>query len=546
MTKNGDLVTVPADAGMPCQACFENERELKFRYYRRVLGLLIMDQIWGEAGYFCAGCRRVRFARNMAFTLVLGWWGLFALFFRNPYAILVNVWALFAPPFPAELGAMNASDIRRATEDAERDQRLADVYMRMPEWIESLSEDDLRRVLAPVDYYAVLGVDDTASHAEIKGAWRAQAKASHPDRIGPEGHERMVAIGDAWEVLGDERLRHAFDHREEVLDFLDEADAVEYTDHAGKPENPLLFACVECRLGFETFDDAADHVDAVHPHTDYVDILVSLAEDDSEEEADGTIDPSGRWRCKACAATFEEYDEALGHADRAHPERVSVDSSDRGGGRMSRHCEACGHASRPGDRFCVRCGHGINANAEPSPGQAFRASDHRQRRRGAFVLRHVRGLMALGAVGVVAALIALGGSSSDSLESAADDAAPAAAVAAEARKTPPERKSDRAADKPSRPPVAARGADGKRYLCSYGVLDRINAAKTRVKRRERILRGQRRELAKLDREYPNRAAPPDVADHYNALLARARAQLKWTNGAIGAYNHLLVDLCERD
>jgi hypothetical protein len=329
VTKNGDLITVSADAGMPCQGCFEHERDLKLRYYRRVLGLVVMDRIWGEAGYFCAACRRSKFARNMGFTLVLGWWGIFALLFRNPYAIVVNVWALFAPPFGAEeFGAMNASDIRRAANDeAERDERLADVYMRMPAWIESLSDEDIRRVLAPIDYYGVLEVVPTASHSEIGTAWRQQVKAHHPDRAGDDAHTHMVTINAAWEVLGDERLRHAFDHRDELLNFLEATDAFDYAEEdAVDDDAPLAFGCVECQLGFTTFDDAADHVDEMHPDRDYQDVLVSLGDEEGEPDDESDADAgTPRWRCKTCAATFDDYDEALGHADSAHPDRLSVD-----------------------------------------------------------------------------------------------------------------------------------------------------------------------------------------------------------------------------
>ena len=264
----------------------------------------------------------------MGFTLVLGWWGFFALLFRNPYAIAVNVWALFAPPFGArEFGAMNVSDIRRAAADEEApDERLADVYMRMPEWIESLSDEDVRRVLASVDYYGILEVASTASHGEIRTAWRQQVKANHPDRAGDHAHTRMVAINAAWEVLGDERLRHAFDHRDELLTFLEATDAFDSAEEdTVDDESPLAFACVDCQLGFTTFEDAADHVDDVHPDRAYQDVLVSLVdEDDSNDGSDADSEPR-RWRCKTCGATFQDYDKAVSHADGAHPDRVSVD-----------------------------------------------------------------------------------------------------------------------------------------------------------------------------------------------------------------------------
>jgi len=31
----------------------------------------------------------------------------------------------------------------------------------------------------------------------------------------------MVAINDAYNVLGDRRLRHAYDHQDELLEFFD-------------------------------------------------------------------------------------------------------------------------------------------------------------------------------------------------------------------------------------------------------------------------------------------------------------------------------------
>jgi hypothetical protein len=331
-TKNGDLVTVPAEAGMPCQSCFETERELKLRYYRRVAGMFFMDRIWGEAGYFCGSCRRKHFAKNMAFTLTLGWWGVFALLFRNPYAIVVNLWALARPPFGAgEFGAMNANEIKAtAARDQERDQRLADVYMRMPGWMESLTDSDIDRILANVNYYEVLGVTASASHREVKVAWRELVKMHHPDRAGREGHEQLVEINDAWKVLGDERLRHAYDNREELLTFLQDADAVasEFDDGDDQNDFVMTVGCVECRLGFATFDDAADHVDAVHPHTDYQAVLVSLEEaDDDASEAGSSASDSPRWRCRACPEVFGDYSVALDHADRAHPERTTIDPS---------------------------------------------------------------------------------------------------------------------------------------------------------------------------------------------------------------------------
>jgi hypothetical protein len=333
VTKHGDLVTVPADAGMPCQSCLETERDLKLRYYRRVAGMLVMDRTWGEVGYFCGPCRRKHFAKNMAFTVVFGWWGIFAALFRNPYAIAVNLWALLRPPFGAgELGAMNVSDIREAVAEHAHEQRLADLYMSMPGWMDSLTDDDIERLLADVDYYAVLGAPSSASHTDIKRAWRDRVKRHHPDRAGQAGHEPLIAINAAWDVLGDERLRHAFDHREELLAFLHRAQSIgsEFDETSQAQHLTMVVGCTACRLGFASFDDAADHVVAVHPQTEHEDILVSLVDDEDDESTDeeaqvDAMPRSQRWRCKACRETFVDYELALAHADGAHPDRVAVD-----------------------------------------------------------------------------------------------------------------------------------------------------------------------------------------------------------------------------
>jgi hypothetical protein len=322
-TGKGEVVAVPAGAGMPCQNCYEVERELRLRYYRRVLSFVIAARVSGEAGYYCASCRRRRFGANFGFTMLLGWWGLLSLFLYNPHAILVNLWALFAPPFGAEqLGAMNVNDIRAdAAEHAERQERLADVYMRMPGWLESLEEEDIELVLREVDYYAVLAVARESTHVEIKAAFREQAKRHHPDIGVTSSHDQMIAISDAYKVLGDERLRHAYDHRDELIAFLRDIDHVD----GGGPHEDFLYGCEHCELGFYSFDDAADHCEEQHPGRDYSDLLVRFVEDDDTDEPAGTGPPEDGWRCKACAAVFADHGEAIAHADGAHPERTVVD-----------------------------------------------------------------------------------------------------------------------------------------------------------------------------------------------------------------------------
>src|ERR1700752_19720 len=77
------------------------------------------------------------------------------------------------------------------------------------------------------DPYDVLGVPKTASEAEIKSAFRKLAKKYHPDQSKePRAKERFAEVGSAYEILGDDKKRAAFDRGE--------------IDAEGKPHAPQL------------------------------------------------------------------------------------------------------------------------------------------------------------------------------------------------------------------------------------------------------------------------------------------------------------------
>src|SRR5580698_3069306 len=75
------------------------------------------------------------------------------------------------------------------------------------------------------DPYDFLGVSKTASAAEIKSAFRKLAKKYHPDQSKePKAKEKFAEVGSAYEILGDEKKRSAFDRGE--------------IDAEGKPRHP--------------------------------------------------------------------------------------------------------------------------------------------------------------------------------------------------------------------------------------------------------------------------------------------------------------------
>lgn len=66
------------------------------------------------------------------------------------------------------------------------------------------------------DPYEVLGVAKNASAKEIKSAYRKLAKKYHPDQNpdDPKAKDRFAAASQAYEVVGDEKTRAAFDRGE--------------------------------------------------------------------------------------------------------------------------------------------------------------------------------------------------------------------------------------------------------------------------------------------------------------------------------------------
>src|SRR5258708_34597200 len=96
------------------------------------------------------------------------------------------------------------------------------------------------------DPYDVLGVSKTASEAEIKSAFRKLAKKYHPDQSKePKAKERFAEVGSAYEILGDDTKRKAFDRGE--------------IDSEGKPRAPEFagfgqHAGAAVRGAFRNFD----------------------------------------------------------------------------------------------------------------------------------------------------------------------------------------------------------------------------------------------------------------------------------------------------
>lgn len=92
------------------------------------------------------------------------------------------------------------------------------------------------------DPYSILGLAKSASAAEVKASFRKLAKKYHPDQSKePRAKDRFAEIGAAYEILGDEAKRGAFDRGE--------------IDADGKPRAPSFegFGQRGARSGFQDF-----------------------------------------------------------------------------------------------------------------------------------------------------------------------------------------------------------------------------------------------------------------------------------------------------
>ncbi|MFL5790481.1 MAG: molecular chaperone DnaJ [Actinomycetota bacterium] len=78
--------------------------------------------------------------------------------------------------------------------------------------------DEIRREWFEKDYYAILGVAKNATQTEIKKAYRKLAQQHHPDANAgdPRAEERFKELSAAYDVIGDEGKRAAYDRAREM------------------------------------------------------------------------------------------------------------------------------------------------------------------------------------------------------------------------------------------------------------------------------------------------------------------------------------------
>ena len=105
---DGAVVGLPA-GHRPCDRCDALDRPLVFRGSIRLYSVILIAREARVAGYVCEECARKQASASLAFTGLLGWWGVISAFVWAPRATFYNWRAVWKHPRkPLDWGAIEA------------------------------------------------------------------------------------------------------------------------------------------------------------------------------------------------------------------------------------------------------------------------------------------------------------------------------------------------------------------------------------------------------------------------------------------------------
>jgi hypothetical protein len=185
-----------------------------FRGWSRLFGFLFSSRETRSSAYVCVDCGVKLTTNNLFVTALFGWWSLQNIFWHGPKATYFNWRSVWGPPHnPLSWGAIPLTELLLRIADENAEPEVEDEETFGPSPLDHLTLAEQQLVLNAGDLYAVLGIAVQAGEAEVKAAWRHQAKANHPDlNPGDAGAAaRMRTVNQAYEILGDPRLRLAYD-----------------------------------------------------------------------------------------------------------------------------------------------------------------------------------------------------------------------------------------------------------------------------------------------------------------------------------------------
>lgn len=211
--KGGGIVEMPLGS-IPCPQCGAEDKPIVFRGWARLYAFIYWAREGRVSGYLCVECGRKQTTISLFMTALLGWWSLPSIW-HGPKVTYYNWRSIWAPPSdPLAWGAMGIRELLEASASGDSGgPDLEDDAAFEGSPLADLTFTERHVVLHVEQPYEALGIAIHATQAEVRTAFRQQAKASHPD-INPgdaSAAARMLEINQAYEVLGNPKLRVAFD-----------------------------------------------------------------------------------------------------------------------------------------------------------------------------------------------------------------------------------------------------------------------------------------------------------------------------------------------
>jgi len=95
-----------------------------------------------------------------------------------------------------------------------------------------------------MDYYQILGVNHTASEAEIKRAYRRLAVSYHPDKNpDPQAENIFKQVNEAYDILSDPEKKRQYDLKLQnpFMEWVPESSTPRHRDPAYRPSRPKVY-----------------------------------------------------------------------------------------------------------------------------------------------------------------------------------------------------------------------------------------------------------------------------------------------------------------
>jgi hypothetical protein len=214
---NESVVEFPAGS-KKCDRCAAAGKPLRFRGSVRLRGLGWRVQEDRLGAYLCAPCARSQALSSLVYTAALGWWSVPSLCFYGWRATYQNCRSLWASPrHPDRWGAANVAElvkpIRAKRQAADQEERRVEPRVVAQSPLRSLSAFERALVTNSHGLYELLGADRSATKSQLRSAYRARCKQTHPDLTDgtPTATEAMARLNRAWEILRSQKLRAAYD-----------------------------------------------------------------------------------------------------------------------------------------------------------------------------------------------------------------------------------------------------------------------------------------------------------------------------------------------